>query len=351
MNKKGTILISAVVLVLLITAVLIGGEDTTSSSLEGRFVGYSWRGEARGVEFADADRYIETILDLDEKGIIQDARMRFFVQQDGYWTKRSSGNAFVDVDFSVYPTAAVPGENYQAGDSMFTIYTADMMSFYAVGVNDDGVVAVAIVDPVIRYQHEMRFEADFDFDRPMGDLTYDSGYAVPTIRTSGSGLMKPEDWDSLANNTFLNINIWSHVMNDYGVLTGIDESSSVRDFLKALGVDFAGGQPQSMSVEYGYHSSGGWNGNFRAIEDYLIGKDASELRSLIDWSNSRYGDAVNEDNIFAVDVPSGATRTVQNSFDGIAGATVRLSREDTSFQRALVNAGIISEEDVIIGRF
>ncbi len=48
---------------------------------------------------------------------------------------------------------------------------------------------------------------------------------------------------------------------------------------------------------------------------------------------------------------AGATKTAQDSLDGIAGATVRMSRESTSFQRALVAAGILTEEDVIKGRF
>jgi hypothetical protein len=49
---------------------------------------------------------------------------------------------------------------------------------------------------------------------------------------------------------------------------------------------------------------------------------------------------VNENNEFGVDVQTGATRTIQNSTDGISGATVRMSRESTSYQRALVDAGI-----------
>jgi len=34
-----------------------------------------------------------------------------------------------------------------------------------------------------------------------------------------------------------------------------------------------------------------------------------------------------------------------------SGATVRISRESTSYQRALVEAGILDESDVVIGRF
>ncbi len=44
------------------------------------------------------------------------------------------------------------------------------------------------------------------------------------------------------------------------------------------------------------------------------------------------------------DLYAGATRTVQDSCDGISGATVRMAREATSYQRALAEAGIIEEE-------
>jgi hypothetical protein len=132
---------------------------------------------------------------------------------------------------------------------------------------------------------------------------------------------------------------------------GIDEASSLMNFLEAMGVEFAGGLPQPLDVKYGYFGLGGWEGNYQAIEEFLIGKNATELTSLIDWSLPYYAGAINDENQFGIDVASGATRTVQNSIDGISGATVRMSREGTSYQRALVDAGIITEDDVIIGRF
>ncbi|AKL95952.1 hypothetical protein CACET_c25070 [Clostridium aceticum] len=321
------------------------------SSLAGRYVGYSWQGEVNGVELKDADQYIETLLELDDDGTILDAEMRFFVKMDGYWTMRQSGNAYVDVDFSVDPTPAVPGENYQPGNSMFTIYTADMMSFYAVAVDEDQTVAAVLVDPIARYQFEMKFAQDFDFSTPVGELTIGNGLSVPTVRTSSTGLLKPDDWEALADNNFLNISPWSHVINDRGVLENITEASSVKEFLEALGVEFEADAPQPLAVKYAYYGNGGWDGNYRAIESYLIGKDAKELTSLVDWSNPRYAAAINDNNQFGVDTASGATRTVQNSMDTISGATVRISREATSFQRALVQAGILDESDVIVGRF
>lgn len=327
------------------------GDIEPAPSLAGRYVGYSWRGESSGVEFKDANQYIETILELDDAGIIQDATMRFFVKVDGFWIPRQSGNAYVEVDFSVDPTPAVPGENYQPGKSMFTVYTADMMSFYAVAVDDSGTTAVALVDPITRYQFEMKFPANFEYETPFGDLTLGSGLIVPTIRTSGSGMLRPNDWSSLEDKNLLSIDLYSHVVNDQGILGSITESSSVKSVLEALGVEFVNGQPQPMAVKYGYFGLGGWDGNYRAIAQSLIGQDATQKTSLVDWSNSRYAGAINDQNQFGVDVQTGATRTVQDSLDGISGATVRISRESTSYQRALVNAGIVSEDEVIIGRF
>ena len=72
-------------------------------SLDGRYVGYSWAGEARGVEFKDADRYVETVIQLDDDGIIVDAKINFFTKVDGFWTMRQSGNAMVIVDYSIDP--------------------------------------------------------------------------------------------------------------------------------------------------------------------------------------------------------------------------------------------------------
>ena len=118
-----------------------------------------------------------------------------------------------------------------------------------------------------------------------------------------------------------------------------------------MGVEFSGDQPVATTAKYGYFGIGGWAGNYNEIARYLRGKNARTVTSLVDWFPERYQNAINDQNQFGVDVPTGATRTVQNSTDGISGATVRMSRESTSYQRALVNAGILSESDVIIGRF
>lgn len=341
--------ILGLVAVLLIAACASGSDDGVRA---GRYAGYSWKGEAGGTAFADASSYIETIVEVNEGGTITDATMWFWVKKDGYWITRQSGNAYVDVDFSVSPTAATPGSDYAPGRSMFTVYTADMMSFYATAVSGDGTVAAVIVDPMTRYQMEMRFAPGFDFATRMGDVTVDSGLMVPTVRTSGSGYMKPNDFSEIAGRSIFAIHDeYSHVVNDRGELAEIDAESSVQEFLAALGVEFDAGRPNQQAPSYGYFGLGGWKGNYDAISDYLTGRDATSTTSLVNWSVDKFAKGVNDDRQFGVDVVSGATKTAQWSTDGISGATVRMSRESTSYQRALVQAGIIAEDDVIIGRF
>ena len=326
--------------------------DSGQEFRAGRYAGYSWRGEAGGTEFADATNYIETILEIDENGTITEATMWFWVTKDGYWISRQSGNAYIEVDFAVEPSPATPGSDYAAGSSMFTIYTADMMSFYATAVSASGTIAVAIVDPMTRYQMEMRFEPGFDFDTRMGDVTVDSGLMIPTVRTSGSGYLKPDDFAEIAGRSIFSIHDeYSHVVNDSGELAGVDDSSSVREFLEALGVEFAGDRAVEARPSYGYFGLGGWKGNYDAISNYLVGRDATETTSLVPWNVEKFANGVNDDRQFGVDVGTGATKTAQWSVDGISGATVRMSRESTSYQRALVQAGILTEDDVIIGRF
>jgi len=356
MDKKLYLVMGAIVVILGLLALpnltdnpLLGAADDTT--LEGRYVGYSWSGEADGVELEEASSYIETVIELDSEGIITDARMRFFVQKDGFWIPRQSGNSYVEVDFDVDPTRAVPGEDYSPGDSMFTVYNADMMAFYAAVVNEAGETAVALVCPSTRYQFEIKLPDDFDYDTPFGELTIESGKLVPTILTSGSGILRPENWDELEDSNFLNISNYNYVVTQRGAFEGLNEESSTREFMEAMGVEFSGGQPQPMEVEYGYFGMGGWDGNYRSIEEYLVGQDAREVTSLVDWSIERYAGGVNEENQFGVDVESGATRTVQDGVDTISGATVRMSRESASYQRALVEAGILREQEVIVGRF
>ncbi len=316
----------------------------------GTHVGYSWAGEARGTAFEDANAYIETKLVLDEDAQITDARVTYWQIVDGFWTTRQSGNAYVAVNYAVDPTPATLPD-YQPGTTMFTIYTANLMSFYAAAVSEDGVVAATLVEPLTRYRFEWKLPPDFDFGTRLSDLTIGSGITVPAVRAAGGALIPVNDWDELADEHILDLDEYSHVITDEGVFEGLDGSSSVREFLERMGVEFDNGRPAPMAPRYGYFGIGGWVGNYSAIEQYLVGRDARELTSLVDWSPERFALAINEQNQFGVDVPTGATRTVQNSFDGIAGATVRMSRESTSYQRALVRAGIISESDVIVGRF
>lgn len=321
----------------------------------GTFTGYSWKDEVKGVKLEDAKEKIETVITLDRKGIIQDVKMLFYVQdKDGNWYTRQSDKAEVLVDFSAIPAPATPqgkAQDYSAGKSMFKIKTADMMAFYAVAVNSDGVAALLIVEPFTRYQFEFRLDKGFDYSVKIKDMTIGSEKMVPTARTSSGGYIKPDDWIKYAGYNIFSFYKDPYVLAGRGILKGITAESTMKELLEKTGVSFKGGVPSEMNVSYGFTGMGGWEGNYRAIAQYLKGKDAKKITSLIDWRNPRYSGAINESNFFGIDVKAGATATVQNSADGIAGATVRMSRESTSYQRALVSAGLIEEKDVIKGRF
>ena len=140
-------------------------------------------------------------------------------------------------------------------------------------------------------------------------------------------------------------------MIERGVFKGLSGNSTMQEVLEAVGITFMDGMPSESDLMTGFHSAGGWAGNYEAVEKFLIGKNATELTSLVDWSIKSWSGAINDDNFFGIDAVSGATKTTQNSTDTIAGATVRMSRESNSYQRALVNAGILKEGEVIKGRF
>ena len=322
-------------------------------SLAGTYIGYSWKGESTGVELADASQKIETVLTLNDDGDITDASILFWKLSDGSWYTRQDGTARISVDLDVDPVAATPGSEYAKGTSMFDVDTHDMMSLYSVAVGDDGTLALLIVEPVTRYQFELKLPSGYDYDTLLSEITVDGtpGGFIPTVRTSSSGLIKPDAWSELSGKNLFSISYFDHVMQDDGVFEGLTTSSTIQDLLEEIGVTFTMDSPDETAVMYGRHSLGGWQGNYEVIADYLIGKNVSEVTSLVDWSVEKWEGAINDDNFFGIDLEAGATSTAQDSADGIAGATVRMSRESTSFQRALVAAGILSEEDVIIGRF
>ncbi len=322
-------------------------------NLEGTYVGYSWKGESSGVTLEEASQKIETTLTLDADGIITDASMLFWKMSDGSWYSRQDGTARIDVDLNINPLAATPGSEYEKGTSMFGIDTHDKMSLYSVVVDADGTVGLLIVEPVTRYQFEIKLPAGYDYSTMVSELTVDGtlGGFIPTVRTSSSGLMKPDAWTELAGDNLFTISYFDHVMTDAGTFEGLTESSTLQELLESTGVMFTGMVPNEMELTYGRHSMGGWQGNYEAIAEFLIGKNVADVTSLIDWTVERWDGGVNDENFFGIDLEAGATKTAQDSADLIAGATVRMSRESTSFQRALVAAGVIDEEDVIKGRF
>ena len=341
--------------IILLFAVFMFLAFSCSKNYSGTYTGYSWKDEAKGVPLEKATEKIETVLTLDKKGIITDAKMLFYVMdKDGKWYTRQTDKAEVTVDFSVKPAAAVPQgkeQNYSAGKSMFTIQTADKMAFYSAAVNNEGTAALLIVEPFTRYQFEYRMDKGFDFSKKIKDLTIGSGMMVPTIRTSSGGYIKPDNWSKYADHNIFSFYKDFYVLAGRGILKGLNPDSTMKEMLERTGVSFSGNVPLPMDVKYGFTGIGGWEGNYRAITAYLKGKDAKSVKSLIDWNNPRYSGSISSDNFFGIDVKAGATTTVQNSADGIAGASVRMSRESASYQRALASAGIIEEKDVIKGRF
>ncbi len=343
---KKTILM---IVMLLIALTAIACQENTG--LAGEYIGYAWQGEASGVTFEEASQYIETKMTLDKDGVIVAFEMDFIVKSGDTLKSRLDQTSEVTIDYTQIPTSAQVGETYVKGNSMFTATTQDFMSFYAYGVSEDGTFALAIVEPVTRFMFETRLDASFDYDQKISALNVENGLSVPTTRMSSFGLVRPTSWDNYLTKNVFNVHGYSHVITDSGIFEGITQNATVRDLLEALDITFSNGIPVEKEATYGFFGLGGWKGNYEAIAEYLIGKNAKDMTSLIDWTIERYALGINENNQFGVDVLAGGTRTVQDSFDTISGATVRVSRESTSFQRALVQAGIITEDEVIIGRF
>ncbi len=356
MKKLLKLSIVAISFTLLLTACNSTSKDDKDYS--GTFTGYSWKGEVDGVTFEEATEYIETIITLDKKGIITDYKMNFVKRTDSGDVYRNNPEATVVTNFDVVPTMATPGENKQDGTSMFDITTADKMSLYIVDVNDNGEVAFGIVDPITRYLFEIKFATDYDYSKTFGELTITNGL-TPTVATSSSGMVKPESFDEISDKSLLDINEFSYVIGKRGTFEGLTNETTIKEMLTMAGVTFDGETPTAASTNYGFHSAGGWNGNYEAVAKAMIGKSALEVKALASFDGTTYltkksySDGINEDNFFGVntDIVSSATKTLQNSYDTFSGATVRISRENTSYQRALVEAGIIEEKDVIKGRF
>lgn len=345
----------AVVLVLMILVSISACQGTDYS---GVYTGYSWKGESKGVTLEDATQKIVTKITLDKDGIITDVEIDFLKLVNDEWIKRNDPTTIVSFDTTVTPTQAIIGaDKIENGQSMFKIKTNDKMSLYVVGVDDDGTVAYGIVDPITRYLMEAKFADDFDFNKKFSELKINEHF-IPTVLASTSGLMKPKSFEELNGLSVLDVSVFSHVINLRGIYETLTEDTTVEEFLKLSGVTFADGKPQPLEASYGFHSAGGWEGNYKNIAAFMIGKNATELKGLTTYDGTNYeGEeyklGINEDNFFGVksDEVSGATKTIQQSYDSIAGATVRISRENTSFQRALVEAGIMTEAEVVKGRF
>ena len=356
--KKFLIFILTILLVFSITACGSNTDQPSEPESEvvdyaGTYIGYSWNGESKGTMFSDATQKVQTILTLDSEGEIMEAKMLFWKQSGSFWYTRQDGTARVSVDLGITPKPVTLAEEYKIGTSMFTIDTHDKMSFYAAKVDIDGTAGLLLVEPISRYQFEIKLPTNYDYSTLLKDIKIDGteGGFIPTERASSKGLQRPKALEEFSGKHIFNIESYFPVMTERGVFKGLSGNSTVQEMFEATGITFADGMPMESELITGFHSLGGWAGNYEAVEKFLVGKNAMEVTSLVDWSVERWSGAVNEDNYFGVDVASGATKTAQNSSDTITGATVRMSRESTSYQRALVNAGIIEESEVIKGRF
>ena len=146
-NKKMRKILTFIVALTSILFLVACGESEEVVDYSGVYEGYSWSGEASGVAFEEATQYIKTTLYIAKDGTIVDAAMDFQIQRNGVWVSRLVTEATAEIDYEVDPVAATPGANYAAGTSMFTVTTGDWMSFYAVGVSEDGTVALPAQPP------------------------------------------------------------------------------------------------------------------------------------------------------------------------------------------------------------
>lgn len=351
--KKLVLSITTAFLALFVFAGCSDKEEENTTDYSGTYTGYSWKDEVKGVTLDEAQQKIESIMTLDKDGIITDFDLNFLVLSDDIWVNRDDVAIEATVDFSVTPVAATPGKDaYAAGTSMFDISTADMMDVAVFATDADGNIAIALVCPSTRYIFEAKLDSSY-LDTPMKDLKIGTEL-IPTIRTSSGGMIKPESWDELNGKSFFEISDFQYVVNKRGPLEGTSEDSTVAEMLEA-----AGAKADAESTVSLFYGAGGWAGNYEAIAKSLIGQDAKNLNGITDFSGQTYytkksyEDSINEDNFFGVntDTVSTATKSIQQSYDTISGATVRISRENTAIMRSLVEAGFIKEEDVIKGRF
>jgi len=253
----------------MVSATVVFGQTVKA----GTYTGYAWRGESKGVLLKDATGYIVCKISLDDNGVIKAARLNVLTMHGDRWVERSNPESMVTIDYDVTPTAVILGEKNVNGVSMFRILTTDKMGFYAASVNEKGIGALTIVDAVLRYQFEFKFPAGFDYSAKFGTLTI-GDKTIPTTATE-DGLVKVSDWNAFKGKTILNVNMFNHVITKYGIFKGLSGNSTIREFMERTGIKFdAIGHPLPASPVWGFHSMGGWYGNYTAIADYLIGKNA-----------------------------------------------------------------------------
>lgn len=344
-----------VIMMLLVSSMSVGaiftGCSSKNTNIEGSYEGIAWNGQPKGVSLEDSIEKLIAKIDVDSKGVITNSEYDYLIKVNEEWVSRKDTSATVNVDFSIDPKAAViNGEEVTNGSTMFDVKTNNMMSFYSVAVNKDNTVAVMIAEPTTRYRFEAKLTSDFNFETPLGEIKIGETW-IPSLREMPFGIVTVSEWSELNGKSLYDINPFTQVIYKRGDLEGMDNKATMKELLEAMGVIFIDGVPQPTEPKYGFHSLGGWKGNYESLAKELVGKNINEVKSLVDYSPERYAKAINKDNFFGVDVVSGSTKSIQNSIDTISGATVRMSRENEAYQRALVQAGVLKESDVVKGRF
>ncbi len=288
-----------------------GGSSETS--YKGIYHGVSYRDEA-----TRRDR-VEVVMELDKDSTILSVDFNFFNGND-----RLRDTDYISAEF-------VPETD--AATSAFDIDANDMMSTWA--AHYDGTsFHVAIMSAWHRIMVETTFDLT-DATAKIDTLTWTGNSthygSLKNGATAGDVAVFTTPTEGQISHPF--VERWS-VASRQGIFKDMNGNTTVEALAKAL---FGGTLPTEEKTEAGFHSNGGWAGNYLAMSEYLKGKKASEYTSL---THGIEVPGKSED-----DIKTASTNIIDSS-NMIAGATMRTSRENQAYQKALVAAGILKEDDV-----
>ena len=318
-----------------------GGSDAAEATAMTK-VAYSYKsGEA-----ATSNQRVKSEVTV-KSGVIQDIKFAFEkITTNGAWDSETisrrddktisatrNSNAFAGLSLTAINSSDTTDDIAGIGTtSMFDITATDMMSTYA-AVSDGTNVSVAIMGAESRMMYEAVINKTSDAAKGLDDLDWKVNKAHYSAH-KGS--------DAKIGTTPFNFGDWEKVAVANGVFKGLstamDSTSTAADLIAKLE---AAGMKDDSKVVSGFHSLGGWYGNYRAIEASLKGKNVNNFKYLWNYDGPQLGSKPNETtgNI------TGSTN-IQDSTNGISGATVRTSRENHAFQLALVELGFLKSNEV-----